>query len=384
MWPSAPAQFTAITLRNTTNRPRRVSLTGYCEWVLGENRDQNAMHVVTRLDPQSGAIFAQNAFSLDFADRLAFFHCSGEDRTLTADRTEFIGRNGSLDAPAALRREHLSNRVGAGLDPCAAIQGFGPPASRSGGVQSGRRAHGAGPAAGCATGRSSGARRAAEEVWTFWQHQLGGIYVEAIPPSISWSTTGCSPESVLALLRRTGFYQSANHGSRPVLVPGVPPRVSVAHPRTPAVVRLPPVRDGDVQHWWHPPSAAAYTASPTALWLPFACATTWRDRATTGILDETRPFLDAASPNRNRYGRVTGDIAHSTASAVRHAPCGRHGLPLIGSGDWNDGMTRQPQAGEKASLVSSAAGPARFGRAQTQQSARHLQRAETLATSSTC
>jgi cellobiose phosphorylase len=186
----APLKFTTITLRNTTGRPRRVSITGYCEWVLGEHRDHSAMHVVTRLDPQSGAIFAQNAFSLDFADRLAFFHCSGEDRTLTADRTEFIGRNGSLAAPAALRRKRLSNRVGAGLDPCAAIQArfeippgdqiqvvFCLGAARTEDEARTWLRHQAG---------TSGARQALESVWAFWRRQLGGIYVETPDASVNF------------------------------------------------------------------------------------------------------------------------------------------------------------------------------------------------------
>ncbi|MDD4341756.1 MAG: glucoamylase family protein, partial [Kiritimatiellae bacterium] len=117
----APLKFTTIVLKNISARPRHVSIAAYVEWVLGERREQNAMHVVSHLDPQSGALFAQNAFSLDFADRIAFFHCSAADRSLTANRLEFIGRNGSLADPEALHRLLLSNRVGAGLDPCAAF-----------------------------------------------------------------------------------------------------------------------------------------------------------------------------------------------------------------------------------------------------------------------
>ncbi|MBP7010167.1 MAG: cyclic beta 1-2 glucan synthetase [Kiritimatiellae bacterium] len=366
----APLKFTAITLRNTTNRPRRVSLTGYCEWVLGENRDQNAMHVVTRLDPQSGAIFAQNAFSLDFADRLAFFHCSGEDRTLTADRTEFIGRNGSLDAPAALRREHLSNRVGAGLDPCAAIQARFeiPPGEQIQVVFSLGAARTEDEARGWLRhqGGVSGARRALEEVWTFWQHQLGGIYVETPDSSVNFLVNHWLLYQILSsrFWGRTGFYQSGGaYGFRDQLQDSLAflrecPWLTREHLLLSASRQF---RDGDVQHWWHPPIGRGVRTRITddLLWLPFALCHYVAVTGDTGILDETRPFLDARPPAENeesvydqpRVTEETASLYEHGQRAIRHAlRCGRHGLPLIGSGDWNDGMNRVGHQGRGESV----------------------------------
>ncbi len=115
-------KFTVLKVRNESGRFRRLSATGYVEWVLGDLRPKSTMHVVTEVDPGSGALFARNPYNTEFADRVAFFHVDDETRTLSGDRTEFLGRNGTLGSPAAMTRSRLSGKVGAALDPCAAIQ----------------------------------------------------------------------------------------------------------------------------------------------------------------------------------------------------------------------------------------------------------------------
>ena len=118
----APVKFVVVKLRNHSKRARRLSLTGYWELVLGEWRHANLMHIVTETDPHSGALFARNAYGRECANRVVFAQVSEHERTVTGNRTEFIGRNGSLAAPAAMRRTRLSGKTGAALDPCAAIQ----------------------------------------------------------------------------------------------------------------------------------------------------------------------------------------------------------------------------------------------------------------------
>ncbi len=117
-----PVKFAVFKIRNTSNRSRNLSLTGYWEWVLGELRVKNAMHIVTEIDPQTGALFARNAYNSDFEGRVAFVASSELGRSYTADRAEFFGRNGTPAQPAMLRRTRLSGKTGGGLDPCAALQ----------------------------------------------------------------------------------------------------------------------------------------------------------------------------------------------------------------------------------------------------------------------
>ncbi len=118
----APVKFARLRISNRSGRPRTLSVTGYWEWVLGELRNKSLMHVVTELDPVSGALFVRNGYNSDFPGRTVFVDSSETLRTVTADRTEFLGRNGTPANPAALRRLRLSGRVGAGFDPCAAMQ----------------------------------------------------------------------------------------------------------------------------------------------------------------------------------------------------------------------------------------------------------------------
>src|SRR5437867_1724523 len=117
----ASVKFAVIKVRNDSGRPRRLSVTGYVEWVLGDLRSKSMMHVTTEIDGSTGALFARNPYSTEFGDRVAFFDVNAS-HTLSGDRTEFLGRNGRLSSPAAMRRSRLSGRVGPGLDPCAAIQ----------------------------------------------------------------------------------------------------------------------------------------------------------------------------------------------------------------------------------------------------------------------
>jgi cellobiose phosphorylase len=118
----APVKFTVLKLRNTSGRPRRLSITGYWEWVLGELRCKSLLHVQTEVDLKTGALLARNYYNTEFHDRIVFLDVNDATRTLTGDRKEFIGRNGSLSQPAALKRARLSGKVGAGLDPCGAVQ----------------------------------------------------------------------------------------------------------------------------------------------------------------------------------------------------------------------------------------------------------------------
>ncbi len=368
---TAPLKFTTLRLRNTTDRPRRISTTAYVEWVLGEHRDPNAMHIVTRLDPQSGAIFAQNPFSLDFPEHIAFLHCSAPERTLTADRFEFIGRNGTLADPDALRHQTLSNRVGAALDPCAAILApftipphdeihvtyiLGAAPTEDQAREHLRRHAGL-----------TGARQSLEEIWEFWQRQLGGIYVETPDPALNHLVNHWLLYQTLSsrLWGRTGYYQSGGaYGFRDQLQDSLAflhecPWLTRQHLLTSAARQF---TDGDVQHWWHPPVGRGVRTHITddLLWLPYVTARYLHVTGDTGILDEPIPYLEArplAPDEESNYDlpRTSDHIAplyDHCVRAIRRATekTGAHGLPLIGGGDWNDGMNRVGHQGRGESV----------------------------------
>ena len=258
----APVKFARLKITNRSGRPRELSVTGYWELVLGELRDKSLMHVVTELDPICGALFARNPYSPEFADRVVFVDGSETIRTMTGDRTEFLGRNGTPANPAAMRRVRLSGRVGAGLDPCAAMQVptsledgqekeivfiLGAAGSEEQARQLVQRFRGA-----------ANAYRALEGVWHYWSRTLGAVYVETPDPAVNFLANGWLIYQTLAcrMWARTGFYQSGGaFGFRDQLQDAM----ALVHAE-PGLLREHLLRaagrqfrEGDVQHWWHPP-----------------------------------------------------------------------------------------------------------------------------------
>jgi cellobiose phosphorylase len=368
--PEAPLKFIAVSIRNLSGRHRRLSLTGYVEWVLGESRQRNAMHVVTRLDPQTGAIFASNAYGQDFSGTVAFLHCSHPQRTITSRRTEFLGRNGSPVAPAAMARKEFSNRVGSGVDPCAAIQAYIdiPPEEQAqvvfvlGASDNEHQAR----SLLAQYGNVDGARRVLEEVWEFWKRNLGGVYVETPDASVNLLVNHWLLYQTLAcrLWGRSGFYQSGGaYGFRDQLQDSLAllyecPWLTRQHLVLSSSRQF---QNGDVQHWWHPPSGRGVRTriSDDYLWLPYAVCRYVAVTGDTGILDEPTAFLEAPPlepGEESRYGlpRVSDRRATLWDHCVRALDLGMrygpHGLPLMGCGDWNDGMNRVGRQGAGESV----------------------------------
>jgi cellobiose phosphorylase len=118
----AAVKFSVLKVSNNSGRSRRLSATGYVEWVLGDTRPKSTMHVMTEADPVTGSVFARNAYNSEFPDRVAFFDVNTSTRAITADRMEFLGRNGVLSNPAGMYKARLSGKLGPGLDPCTAIR----------------------------------------------------------------------------------------------------------------------------------------------------------------------------------------------------------------------------------------------------------------------
>jgi cyclic beta-1,2-glucan synthetase len=366
-------KFSRLLLRNDSGRPRRLSVTGYVEWVLGDLRSKTAPHIHTEVDADTGALYARNRYSNDFGDWIGFFDVDASHRlagTLTCDRAEFIGRNGSLRRPAALRRMHLSGRSGAALDPCAAIQvplELAPGQSReiTFRLGMGRSADEAGRLVTRFRG-SSAARDALQAVHAQWQQLLGAVQVRTPEPSLDLLANGWLMYQTVAcrLWARSGYYQSGGaYGFRDQLQD----TMALVHTRPQALREHLLVsagrqfEAGDVQHWWHPPSGRGVRThiSDDYLWLPLALCRYVQATHDTGVLNEGVAFLEgrAVPAGEESYYDQPGRAAE-TASVYQHAVravlhglrFGPHGLPLMGAGDWNDGMNQVGQQGQGESV----------------------------------
>ncbi len=357
----APVKFALLRLSNRSDRERRLSVTGYVEWVLGDERTKTAMQVGTQRDADSGALFAGNPYNTDFAGRTAFFDADGAAAaaaSASGDRRAFLGVHGSLRHPAAMQQLRLCGSVGMALDPCAALRvplalapgqtheivfrlgaGATPEEARSL-VQRWR-----GPAA---------AHAALDAVRQSWTHTLGAVQVQTPDRALDFLANGWLLYQTLAcrLWARTAFYQASGaFGFRDqlqdvmALVHAVPALVR-AHLLLCASRQF---AEGDVQHWWHPPSGRGVRTrcSDDYLWLPLAVC---RYVAVTGdmaVLKEPVDFLEGRALQEHEasyYDLPTR--SETTASLYQHCVCaiehglrfGAHGLPLMGTGDWNDGM----------------------------------------------
>ena len=356
----APIKFSLLTVRNLSTQPRRLSATGYMEWVLGDLRPKTNLHVITEIDPVSGTLFARNPYNTEFADRIAFFDTDDATRTFSGDRTEFLGRNGTPRQPAALTRLRLSGKVGAGLDACAAIQvGFDLEPGQTHeivfrlGVVGRRGADDASTLVHRCRGVSA-ARTALEAVHRQWTRILGAVQVDTPDRSLDVLANGWLLYQTLAcrLWARSGYYQSGGaFGFRDQLQDAM----ALVHAE-PALLRehlllcaSRQFREGDVQHWWHPPSGRGVRTrcSDDYLWLPLATCRYIQATGDSGVLDETARFLDGrlVGGEDDSYYDLPGQ-SDETASLYDHCVrailhglrFGEHGLPLMGSGDWNDGM----------------------------------------------
>ncbi|MFC5438246.1 GH36-type glycosyl hydrolase domain-containing protein [Rhodanobacter umsongensis] len=363
-------KFSVLKLHNASGQQRRLSVTGYVEWLLGDLRERTSMHVVTESDPASGALFARNAYNTEFPNRVAFFDVDDPARGIDGDRREFIGRNGSTAAPAGLARAHLSGRLGAGLDPCAALQmavtledgerrqvifrlGLGRDAADASALV--QRFRGSGSAA-----------RALDQVRAHWARTLGAVQVHTPEPALDVLANGWLMYQTIAcrIWARSGYYQSGGaFGFRDQLQDSMAtlhaaPELARAQLLLCAAHQFP---EGDVQHWWHPPldRGVRTACSDDYLWLPLAASRYVLASADTGVLNERVGYIEGRPlhPGEESYydlpqpSGLSETLYQHCVRAIEHSlPRGVHGLPLIGAGDWNDGMNRVGEAGRGESV----------------------------------
>jgi cyclic beta-1,2-glucan synthetase len=360
----ASVKFSVLKVSNHSGRARKLSATGYVEWVLSDLRAKSAMHVVTEIDPVGGALCARNAYNPEFSDRIAFFDADGAMQaanvSVSGDRREFIGRNGTLANPAAMSRSRLSNKVGAGMDPCAAI--LVPFELEEGNAREiifrlgakGRRGSDDANTMMQRLRKPEAVHGALEMVHAYWRDTLGAVQVKTPDAALNVLANGWLLYQTLAcrLWARSGYYQSGGaFGFRDQLqdvmaLVNVQPMLMREHLLLCAAHQF---VEGDVQHWWHPPVGRGVRThcSDDFLWLPQAVCRYVLSTGDSTVLDESIHFIEGreVNPQDDSYYDLPN---HSATSATLYQHCvrailrglrfGEHGLPLMGSGDWNDGM----------------------------------------------
>jgi N,N'-diacetylchitobiose phosphorylase len=372
--PGASLKVTGIRLKNLAARPRRVSVFAYARLVLGGLPAETAGSVETSLDPETGALLAENPKRGEFSDGVAFAAAvvpAGAQVHHTADRTAFIGRNGNPARPAALMSAPvLDGRTGKDLDPCFALQvhlELAPGETREIAFLLGE---GGGADAACALIRQYASLaeidQAFDEISAFWRDLVSSVQVRTPAPALDLMANGWLVYQILCcrLWARSAFYQSGGaFGFRDQLQDAAA-LVEIRPELTRAQILLHAAHqfvEGDVLHWWHPPLGRGTRTrfSDDRLWLPLVAARYVASTGDEAILDETAPFLSARPLEDGEdeaylvpedSGERASVYEHCCRALDRSLTTGAHGLPLMGTGDWNDGMNRVGRLGRGESV----------------------------------
>jgi cyclic beta-1,2-glucan synthetase len=366
----SPVKIARLRLRNQTDRRRRVSVTTYNELVLGVSHEKAAPFVVTERDKASGAILARNTYNNEFANRIAFSAMNPAPASFSCDRRSFLGRNGHPALPAALSRTELDGRLGGGLEPCVALQtvlDFAPGESRdaiillgeSDSVENAREIL-------TRYLEPEAINEAYEGVVSQWDQILSSVRVRTPDLAMNVMLNRWLLYQTLAcrIWARSAFYQSGGaYGFRDQLQDVMAlvyarPDLARAQILRASAHQVP---EGDVQHWWHPPTGRGVRTriSDDLLWLPYVAQFYTRVTGDASLLDEITPFLDMpplveGEDESYQQPQVSPQQAtlyeHCLRAIDRSLVTGEHGLPLMGSGDWNDGMNRVGHGGKGESV----------------------------------
>ncbi len=366
-----PVKYVVLKIKNLSSRKRQLSATGFIDIVLGELRSKTGMHILSEYHIGSGALLLRNRYNTAFAEQVTFFMVNNASQlSCTASRAEFIGRNRSLEDPTAMYRKNLSGKSGAGIDTCAALQEkfeLLEGAEREVVFIIGSEANGHAVYDLLRITEDPSAHiQALDNVKAHWNDIIGAVQVNTPDASLNILANGWLTYQTIVsrLYARSGFYQSGGaFGFRDQLQDVL----SLLHGQ-PQMAReqilLNASRqfvEGDVQHWWHPPEGRGVRTkcSDDLLWLPFAVAKYVSATGDKEILGVRVGFLQSRLLHEHEEsvydlplsGHQDGTLYEHCVRAIKHSlKYGKHGLPLIGSGDWNDGMDKVGEKGFGESL----------------------------------
>jgi cyclic beta-1,2-glucan synthetase len=363
-------KISRLKLTNDSTRARTLTITHYVEWVLGTSRASSSAFLVTAVDEQTNALVARNPWKIQGGNEVAFLDMGGKQTRWTGDRREFLGQHGHLAKPQALAPgSKLSNRTGAGLDPCGAVQTTIIVAA--GETREVTMTLGAAPSLGEAQAlvtryRDIDCENMLGDVTDYWDATLKAVQVKTPDRSFDIMMNGWLLYQTLAcrMWARSGFYQASGaYGFRDQLQDSM----ALLHTR-PKIARDHILRaaarqfvEGDFQHWWLPATGMGVRTriSDDTVWLAHCVGHYVKVTGDVSILDEKISFLEgqALAPGEHDVffqPSTTDETAtlyeHCAKALDRSLTAGDHGLPLMGTGDWNDGMNRVGEEGKGESV----------------------------------
>ncbi len=365
-----PVKFSKLRVTNMSNLRRKLTVTFYADWVLGASRSVSAAYITTAIDNQTGAVFARNPWALPASTQLAFVDMCGQQSSLTCDKREFLGAFGDVSNPAALRgKRALSGDTGAGLDPCCAMQmmlTLEPNASQDVTILLGAAAHEDEARQLILEARQTGADIAFAETQQFWRETLGAVQVKTPDPSFDILMNGWLIYQSLAcrMWARAGFYQASGaYGFRDQLQDSLSLLYSQPDAARTHILRAASRQfvEGDFQHWWLPATGSGVRTriSDDTVWLGYCVENYVTVTGDSAILDEQIAFIEGQKVEPGAHDAFfVPSITEDTATLYEHCAwaldlslaAGVHGLPLMGTGDWNDGMNRVGEGGQGESI----------------------------------